>query len=85
MSYVYFELLTFCWPMSENGLLPCGFLRLPYLNFKAFQSKLDIETIVFFLKNDSKMTYFKTTTTMVSTNFKMDLIFDERIIDEHIE
>ena len=38
--------------MSENiYLLPCGFLKLLYLSFKAFQSKFDIDTIVFCLKN----------------------------------
>ena len=87
-------------PMSENiYLLPCGFLKLLYLDFKAFQSKLDIDTIVFWRKNaeDNSIIFsmgiinisylkahFKTTTTMVSINFKMNFIFDEWIIDEHI-
>ena len=38
--------------MPENiYLLPCGFLKLRYLSFKAFQSKLDIDMIVLCLKN----------------------------------
>ena len=80
-------------------LLPCGFLKLLYLSFKAFQSKLDIGTIVFCLKNaeDNSVIFsvgifnisylkahFKTTTTMVSTNFNMNFIFDEWIIDDQI-
>ena len=86
--------------MPENiYLLPCGFLKLLYLSFKAFQSKLDIGTIVFCLENaeDNSVIFsvgifnisylkahFKTTTTMVSTNFNMNFIFDEWIIDDHI-
>ena len=91
--------------MSENiYLLPCGFLKLLYLSFKAFQSNLDIDTIVFCLKNaeDNSVIFsvfcvifsifnisylkarFKTTTTMITTNFNMNFIFDEWIIDDHI-
>ena len=86
--------------MPENVyLLPCGFLKLLYLSFKAFQSKFDIDTIVFCLKNaeDNSVIFsvgifnisylkahFKTTTTMVSTNFNMNFIFDEWINDDHI-
>ena len=86
--------------MSENiYLLPCGFLELLHLSFKAFQSKLDIDTIVFCLKNAEynsvifsvgifNISYlkarFKTSTTMVTINFKMNFIFDEWIIDDHI-
>ena len=86
--------------VSENiYLLPGGFLKLLYLSFKAFQSKLDIGTIVFCLKNaeDNSVIFsvgifnisylkahFKTTTTMVSTNFNMNFIFDEWIIDDQI-
>ena len=86
--------------MPENiYLLPCGFLKLLYLSFKAFQSKFDIDTIVFCLKNaeDNSVIFsvgifnisylkahFKTTTTMVSTNFNMNFIFDEWIIDDQI-
>ena len=86
--------------MSENiYLLPCGLLKLLYLSFKAFQSKLDIDTIVFCLKNaeDNSVIFsvgifnisylkaqFKTTTTMITTNFNMNFIFDEWIIDDHI-
>ena len=86
--------------MSENiYLLPCGFLKLLYLSFKAFQSKFDIDTIVFCLKNaeDNSVIFsvgifnisylkahFKTTTTMVSTNFNMNFIFDEWIIPDQI-
>ena len=80
-------------------LLPCGFLKLLYLSFKALQSKFDIDTIVFCLKNaeDNSVIFsvgifnisylkahFKTTTTMVSTNFNMNFIFDEWINDDHI-
>ena len=91
---------NFAAPMSENNyLLPCGFLKLLYLNFKAFQSKLDIGTIVFCLKNaeDNSIIFtirinnisylkahFKTTITMVSTSFKMNFIFNEWVIDEHV-
>ena len=86
--------------VSENVyLLPCGFLKLLYLSFKVFQSKLNIDTIVVCLKNaeDSSVIFsvgifnisylkahFKTTTTMVSTNFDMNFIFDECIIDDDI-
>ena len=86
--------------MSENiYLLPCGFLKLLYLSFKAFQSKFDIDTIVFCLKNaeDNSVIFsvgifnisylkahFKTTSTMVSTNYNMNFIFNEWIIDDHI-
>ena len=86
--------------MSEKFyLLPCGFLKLLYLSFLALQSKLDIDTIVFCLKNaeDNSVIFsvgifnisylkahFKTTTTMVSTNFNMNLISEEWIIDGHI-
>ena len=83
--------------MSEKFyLLPCGFLKLLYLSFLALQSKLDIDTIVFCLKNTEDNSvigifninylkaHFKTTTTMVSTNFQMNFIFDELIIDDHI-
>ena len=86
--------------MSENiYLLPCGFLKLLYLSFKVFRSKLDIDTIVLCLKNaeDNSVIFsvgifnisylkahFKTTTTMVSTNFNMNFSFDEWIIDDHI-
>ena len=86
--------------VSENVyLLPCGFLKLLYLSFKVFQSKLNIDTIVVCLKNaeDSSVIFsvgifnisylkahFKTTTTMVSTNFNMSFIFDEWIIDDQI-
>ena len=86
--------------VSENiYLLPCGFLKLLYLSFKALQSNLDIDTIVFCLKNaeDNSVIFsvgifnisylkahFKTTTTMVSTNFNMSFIFDEWIIDDQI-
>ena len=39
--------------LSENiYLLSCGFLKLLYWSFKVFQSKLDIDTIVFCLKYD---------------------------------
>ena len=86
--------------VSENiYLLPGGFLKLLYLSFKAFQSKLDIGTIVFCLENaeDNSVIFsvgifnisylkahFKTTTTMVSTNFNMNFIFDEWIIPDQI-
>ena len=86
--------------MSENiYLLPGGFLKLLYLIFKAFQSKLDIDTIVFCLKNaeDNSVIFsvgifnisylkahFKTTTTMVSTNIYMNYTFHEWIFDDHI-
>ena len=83
--------------MSEKFyLLPCGFLKLLYLSFLALHSKLDIDTIVFCLKNTEDNSvigifnisylkaHFKTTTTMVSTNFHMNFIFDELIIDDHI-
>ena len=56
--------------VSEN----CGFLNLFYLSFKAFKSKLD---------TDTKKAHFKTTNTMASTNFNMNFIFDEWIIDDH--
>ena len=103
-TYVKMSHVTFL----EILLLPCqkiipychvGFLKLLYLNFKAFQSKLDIDTIVFCFKNaeDNSVIFtvginsisyfkahFKTTTTMVSTNFKMNFIFNEWVIDEHI-
>ena len=96
----YSVTVNFAAPMSENiYLMPCGFLKLLYLNVKDFQSKLDIYKIFFCLKNaeDNSIifsvriintsylkAYFKTTTTMVSTNFKMNFIFDESIIDEQI-
>ena len=91
---------NFAASMSENiYLLPCGFLKLLYFNFKAFQSRLDIDAIVFCLKNaegnsvivlvgifniSNLKAHFKTTTTMVFTNFQMNFIFDEWIIDDHI-
>ena len=74
-------------------------LEAPLFEFKAFQSKLDIETIVFCLKNaeDNSVIFlvgtfnisylkahFKTTNTMVSTNSNMNLISEEWIIDGHI-
>ena len=86
--------------VSENiYLLPGGFLKLLYLSFKAFQSKLDIGTIVFCLENaeDNSVIFsvgifnisylkahFKTTTTMVSTNIYMNYTFDEWIFDDNI-
>ena len=86
--------------MSENNyLLPCGFLKLLYLKFKAVESKLDIDMIVFCLKNaeDNSIIFmvrinnisylevhFKTTTTMVTTKFKMNFIFNEWVINEYI-
>ena len=86
--------------MPENiYLLPRGLLKVLYLSFKAFQRKFDIDTIVCCLKNaeDNSVIFlvgifnisylkahFKTTTTMVSTNFNMNFIFDEWIIDDQI-
>ena len=77
--------------LSKNTYMPCGFLKLLYLNFKVFQSKFDIGTMVFYLKNakdnsiifmvgiiniSNLKAHFKTTTTMVSTSFKINLIFE---------
>ena len=74
-------------------------LEARYQNFKTFQIKVDVDTIVFCLKNveDNSIIFsirvinisyltahFETTITMVSTNFKMNFIFDEWINDEHI-
>ena len=86
--------------MSENThLVPCGFLKLFHLNFNAFRSKLDIATKVLCFKNaeDNSIIFFvgiinisylkahfKSTTTIFSTNLKMNFIFDEWIIDQHI-
>ena len=74
-------------------------MKLLYLKFKAVESKLDIDMIVFYLKNaeDNSIIFmvrinnisylevhFKTTTTMVTTKFKMNFIFNEWIINEYI-
>ena len=93
---IYVKMCHVAASMPENiYLLPCGFLKLLYLSFKAFQSKFHIDTIVFCLKNaeDNSVIFsvgifnisylkahFKTTTTMVSTNFNMNFIFDEWIL-----
>ena len=97
---IYVKMCHVAASMPENVyLLPCGFLKLLYLSFKAFQSKFDIDTIVFCLKNvegnsviflvgifniSYLKAHFNTTTTMVSTNFNMNFIFDEWIIDDQI-
>ena len=92
-------MLCSCFYVRKYLLTAVWILEAPLFEFKAFQSKLDIETIVFCLKNaeDNSVIFlvgtfnisylkahFKTTNTMVSTNFNMNFIFDEWIIDDQI-
>ena len=72
--------------MSENVyLLPCGFVKLRYLSFvpqKCWRQQCYLFVEIFnvsYLK-----AHFKTTTTIVSTNFDINFIFDEWIIDDDI-